>query len=163
MGGEKVANKKTLTKVKIMNIPYNAEDLQHHDALGAVIQNKDGEILMQEHVKYGFWTLPVGKVKEGQHIADALREELFEECDLVAERWKEIAAKDYDYIRDGKDVKVSGHVFEILVYSGTIKNKEPHKHTKQIFLSLGKIKQLPHVSDLTLLYLETIGIAREKH
>jgi 8-oxo-dGTP pyrophosphatase MutT (NUDIX family) len=143
-------------------IPYTTEDLHHHDALGAVIQNKDGEILMQEHVKYGFWTIPIGKVKEGQHLADALREELFEECDIIVEEWKEIVAKDYDYIRNEKHVKVFGHVFKILAFSGTIKNKEPHKHTKQMFLSLGKIKQLPHLSDLTLLYLETIGIQREK-
>lgn len=146
-----------------MNIAYTAEDLHHHDALGAVIQNKDEEILMQEHVKYGFWTIPIGKVKEGQHLADALREELFEECDIVVERWKEIVAKDYNYTRNEQHVKVSGHLFEILAYNGTIKNKEPHKHTKQIFMSIEKIKQLPHISDLTLLYLETIGIQREKH
>ncbi len=149
--------------MNMRTIPYTTEDLQHHHALGAVIQNKDSEILMQEHVKYGFWTIPIGKVKEGQHIADALREELFEECDIVAELWKEIVAKEYDYIRNEKHVKVSGHVFDILAFSGTIKNKEPHKHTKQLFMSIERIKQLPHLSDLTLLYLGTIGIQRAKN
>ncbi|MEK6922015.1 MAG: hypothetical protein AABX82_09050 [Nanoarchaeota archaeon] len=67
------------------------------------------------------------------------------------------------YLRNGTQVKVSGHLFGILSYTGTIKNKEPDKHTQQVFLSLEKIQKLPHLSDFTLLYLETIGIHRAKN
>ena len=143
-------------------IPYTSEDLLHHHAIAAIIQNKQGEILMQEHVKYGFWTIPIGKVKQGQQIEEALQEELFEECDVQVEKWKEIVAKDYHYIRNEKPVTVSGHLFEIFAYNGIVKNKEPDKHLVQVFLSLEKIKQLPHLSDMTLLFLETRGIHRAK-
>ena len=143
-------------------IPYTSEDLLHHHAIAAIIQNEQGEILMQEHVKYGFWTIPIGKVKQGQQIEEALREELFEECDVHVEKWKEIVAKDYHYVRNEKPVTVSGHLFEIFAYNGIVKNKEPDKHLVQVFLSLEKIKQLPHLSDMTLLFLETRGIHRAK-
>ncbi len=143
-------------------IPYTPEDLLDHHGIAAVITNEKGEILMQDHVKYSFWTLPVGKVHPSQTIEEGLAQELFEECNITIEKWKEIAAKEYQYTRNGKKVRVSAHVFAILQFSGEIKNKEPHKHKEQLFLSLEKIKQLPHVSDITLLYLESIGIKRQK-
>ena len=37
-----------------MEANYNSEDLFDHHGVSAVIKNKDGEVLMQEHVKYGF-------------------------------------------------------------------------------------------------------------
>ncbi|MBI5072224.1 NUDIX domain-containing protein [Candidatus Woesearchaeota archaeon] len=143
-------------------IPYTPEDLLDHHGIAAVITNEKGEILMQDHVKYKFWTLPVGKVHPSQTVEEGLAQELFEECNIVIEKWKEIATREYDYIRNGKNVAVSAHVFVILQYSGDIKNKEPHKHKEQLFLSLDKIKELPCVSDITLLYLESIGIKRKK-
>lgn len=146
----------------LKTVSYTPEDLVDHQGIAAVITNEKGEILMQNHVKYGFWTLPVGKVHSSQTVEEGLAQELFEECNIVIEKWKEIATKEYQYIRNGKNITVSAHVFAILQYSGEIKNKEPHKHTEQLFLSLDKIKKLPHLSDITLLYLESIGITRKK-
>lgn len=80
---------------------------------------------------------------------------------LKLKKLKEIATRRYDYIRDGKNVFVDVHLFEVIEYFGTIKNNEPHKHKVQEFLSLDKIKNLPYLSDNTLLYLETIGFKRE--
>ena len=57
-----------------MPIPYTHEDIVNHHAVAAVIKNTEGKILMQEHVKYGFWTLPVGKVKDGQGINDVIEQ-----------------------------------------------------------------------------------------
>ena len=143
-------------------IPYTSEDILNHHGIGAVILNEKGEILMQEHVKYNFWTIPIGKTKQGQTPQKALKEELFEECNIRIKEWKEIATKEFRYIRNGKEVHVLGHIFTILSYAGTIQNKEPHKHKEQCFMSVEKIQQLPVVSDLTLLWLESQGIQREK-
>ena len=143
-------------------IPYTSEDILNHHGIGAVITNEKGEILMQDHVKYSFWTIPIGKTKQGQNLQEALKEELFEECNIVIKQWKEIATKEYDYMRNGKEVHVLGHVFAILSYTGKIENKEPYKHKTQLFMSIEKIQQLPKISDLTLLWLESESIKREK-
>jgi ADP-ribose pyrophosphatase YjhB (NUDIX family) len=96
-----------------MPIPYNSEDIVNHHAVAAVIKNPAGEILMQFHLKYGFWTLPVGKVKNGQDITEGLREEMLEECNLQIEEYKEIVVKDFFYERNGNDVTVILHIFDI--------------------------------------------------
>lgn len=146
-----------------MPINYNAEDLTDHDGIAAVIKDKDGNILMQEHVKFGFWTIPVGKVKKDQSIFDGLKQEIFEECNLEVIEYNELICKDYFYIRNGANVKVTSHLFEITKYSGEMKNLEPLKHTQQIFMPTEKIIGLPYLSDLTLLYLNQIGVNREKY
>lgn len=144
-----------------MKVNYNQEDILNHHGVAAVIKNTAGEILMQEHVKYGFWTIPVGKVKEGQDVTDGLKQEILEECDLEIQEYKELIEKDYFYERDGHEVKVIGHLFEILKYDGELKNMEPAKHRQQLFLPIEKIKEFPYLSDLTLLYLEQLGFKRE--
>lgn len=157
-------NKGDDIKFKIMKkINYNNEDIVDHHGVAAVIKNGDGEILMQEHAKYGFWTIPVGKVKEGQNIIEGLRQEIQEECDILVEKAREIVFKKYQYERNGHLVNVLSHLFEIEKYSGTVKNNEPTKHKQQIFLPLEKIKILPYLSDLALLYLETLGFKRKPH
>jgi len=142
-------------------IKYTQEDVADHHGVSAVIKDKDGKILMQEHVKFGFWTIPVGKVKIGQEIEEGLKQELFEECNVVVKDFKELICKDYLYERDGKMVKVISHLFEIKEYSGEIKNKEPEKHKQQRFMSLDEIKKLHYLSDMTLLYLSLNGFTRD--
>jgi 8-oxo-dGTP pyrophosphatase MutT (NUDIX family) len=140
---------------------YNDEDLASHHGVAAVIKDKKGKILMQEHLKYGFWTIPVGKVVSGQSIEEGLKQEIFEECNIKIKKFKEIRKKNYTYSRRGNKVIVFSHLFEIIGYTGVVKNKEPNKHRVQIFLSLPDIKKLPYLSDLTLLYLGTIGYKRK--
>jgi len=144
-----------------MKINYNQEDVKDHHGIAAVIKNERGEVLVQEHVKYGFWTIPVGKVKEDQSVLDGLKQEILEECNLIIEDCQELIVKDYFYEREGKNVKVISHLFEVLKYSGEIKNLEPQKHKQQKFMPIGELVQLPYLSDLTLLYLNYLGITRE--
>lgn len=144
-----------------MKINYNNEDLVSHDGIAAVIKNSAGEILVQEHVKYGFWTIPVGKVKKGQDVVDGLKQEIFEECNISVEEYRELIVKDYCYERNGAEVKVVSHLFEVSKYSGELKNSEPQKHKQQFFMPIKEIIALPYLSDLTLLYLDTIGFHRE--
>lgn len=112
-------------------IKYNDEDIIDHHGVVAVIKNKKEEILMQKHLKYEFWTLPVGKVKHNQTIEEGLKQEILEECNLIIKESKEIARRVYNYIRNNKKVKVDVHLFEIQKYSGEMKNNEPEKHELQ--------------------------------
>jgi len=139
---------------------YNAEDLIDHQGVSAIIKDAEGRILMQEHAKYGFWTVPVGKAKQGQTAADGLKEEVFEECNLTVKEFREIKYKVYEYMREGRLVKVFTHIYEIIDYEGEMQNKEPHKHPQQRFMELGEILKLPYLSDTTLLYLSILGIER---
>jgi len=141
-------------------INYKKEDLIDHHGVCAVIKDEEGKILMQHHVKLGFWTIPVGKVKDGQSVEEGLKEEIFEECDLVVEEMREIVSRNYEYEREGNKVNVFSHLFEITKYSGQMKNKEPEKHYEQKFMELAEIKKLPYLSDLTLLYLEQLSFVR---
>ncbi|MEK6856152.1 MAG: NUDIX hydrolase [Nanoarchaeota archaeon] len=146
-----------------MEPKYNQEDLIDHHGVSAIIKDDKGKILMQEHVKYGFWTIPVGKVMQNQDVKEGLKQEVFEECNIKVLECKEIFYKLYEYIRNGKNVKVYTHLFEITKYSGEVKNKEPHKHKKQLFMEIKDIMKLPYLSDTSLLYLETIGLKRSSH
>lgn len=140
---------------------YNADDLKSGKGIGAIIKDNEGNILMQEHIKYGFWTVPVGKVKENQTVEEALKEELFEECNIIIKDYRLLAQREWSYDREGKIVKVDGYLFEILDYVGNIENKEPHKHNQQIFRSLDIVKTLD-LSHFTILYLELMNVKRER-
>lgn len=83
-------------------INYTNEDLVHHEGVAAVIKNKKGRILMQDHVKYGFWTLPVGKTKYERNIVNGLKEELLEECGILVKDFKELVKRKYVYTRKRK-------------------------------------------------------------
>jgi ADP-ribose pyrophosphatase YjhB (NUDIX family) len=141
-------------------IKYNSEDIISHHGVAAIIKNQKKEILMQEHVKYGFWTIPVGKVKNEQGVEDGLKQEILEECNIAISEYKELIIRNYKYNRDGNEVLVVSHLFEILNYDGEVKNNEPQKHNQQIFLPISEIKEIPYLSDLTLLYLELLGFKR---
>lgn len=142
-------------------INYNDEDVKDHHAAAAVIKNAEGRFLMQEHAKYGFWTLPVGKVVKGQEIEDGLKEEVFEECNLVIEECSEIDSLEREYERRGKPVRVIEHLFEVEKYSGNLENKEPHKHLQQKFVDLEEIKRFSFLSNFTLMFLKTLGFERQ--
>jgi ADP-ribose pyrophosphatase YjhB (NUDIX family) len=143
-----------------MAIKYTPEDLNDHDATSVIIKDDKGRILMQDHIKYDFWTIPAGKVRPGQTIIEGVKEEVFEETNLKVIECKELVSKVYDYDRNGTVVKVNAHIFEILRSEGELKNMEPHKHREQRFMTIEEIAKLPHVSDTTCLYLQTLGIER---
>ena len=137
-------------------IKYTEEDLKDHIGISAVIKDNQGRVLMQNHVKYGFWTLPVGKALPEQTVEDCLKEELFEECGINVEEFRFLLKREFIYDRHGHKVTVVKYLYEITRYSGEIKNKEPHKHSEQKFMAINEIKKLPHLSDATLLYLEIL-------
>ena len=144
-----------------MNPKYNPEDLKEHYGVAAVIKNREGKILVQLHNKYGFWTLPVGKVDLDKSPEEGLKVELLEETGIAFKQSKRLIEKETIYERDGKDIKVKEILFEILDYKGTPRNKEPQKHKEQTFKSVQEIASLPYLSNQTLRYLELQGIKRD--
>jgi 8-oxo-dGTP pyrophosphatase MutT (NUDIX family) len=141
-------------------VPYTAADLVDHEGVAAVVRDEQGRVLVQDHAKYGFWTIPVGKAEPGQLIEDALAQELQEECAIHPTKAKFLTKRNYIYMRDGKKVHMTLHLFEVLEFTGTVRNKEPQKHRIQKFKKVEEIFLLPFLSDATLLFLETIGKPR---
>jgi ADP-ribose pyrophosphatase YjhB (NUDIX family) len=139
---------------------HNHEDLQDHLGIGIIIKDVNGNILMQDHIKYGFWTIPVEKVKSDETLEEALKIGAKEECNINVLEFKDIDQKNYKYLRSGQKVNVDLHLIEIIKWNGEIKNNEPHKHKEQKFMSINEIEKLPFLSDTTLQFLETLGIKR---
>ncbi len=129
-------------------IQYNDEDLQAHDGVSAVIM-KGNKILMMDHVKFNFWTIPVGKVEPNQSIEDGLKMEMKEELNINPRKYKEIGQFIRTYARGGKKVKVTAHIFSIEKWTGTLKNNEPKKHRSIKFMTRPEIKKLKSISDAT--------------
>jgi len=141
-------------------IYYTKEDLKDHHGIGAIIYNKDKtKILIQDHIKFKFYTIQVGKVKNRQSLINALKTELKEECGIIPVQFKRVLTKVKTYIRNRKKIKVIMHLFDISKYRGTIKNLEPQKHKSQVFKTLSEIKRLSIISDATIdtiKYLEVL-------
>jgi len=140
---------------------YTPEDLKSHYWIAALIKDKDWKILVQEHVKYWFWTIPAGKVLPTQTVEEWLKQEMLEECGIEIQQYNQILQKDFIYNRNWVTVVVKSYVFEVIEYTWEIENKEPHKHKQQKFISLEEIVALPYLSDFTLLWLQSIGINRK--
>ncbi len=134
---------------------YNAADLVDHEGVAAVIKNNEGEVLVFFHKKFEFWTIPIGKAESNESVYQGLCTELREECGIEVKKAKEIATKQYVSLREGKEVKLNSHIYEILEYTGEIINGEPDKHPVMKFLSIDDLRKEKELSDATILYLES--------
>ena len=141
-------------------VQYTTGDLSDHEGIAAVIRDEQERILMQDHVKYGFWTIPVGKAEPGQTPRDALVKEVEEECGIRVLEARQVAERKYEYTRNGRAVRMVLHAFSVDRWSGIPRNNEPHKHRTLAFLTVDEILRLPYLSDATLLFLGTLGRAR---
>jgi 8-oxo-dGTP pyrophosphatase MutT (NUDIX family) len=115
---------------------------------------------MLKHVKYGFWTIPVGKVEEGQTLEQGLKQEMWEELGIRVQAFKVIAEKPIIQIIMGKRIRENNYVCEVLRYTGNVKNKEPHKHTQLKWMTVDELMKLPFVSHNVIWFLETLGLKR---
>lgn len=149
--------KEDLKSELITNGPlYTKEDCTDHDCVGMFIR-KDDKILILYHIKMNRWAIPVGKVRKGQSIEDALKEESYEELGITIKDYKEIITTYRPYIINGIPVRVDYHIFEIFKYDGIIKNCESNKHKYLKFETLENIKQLNLKSTAMKLILQYIN------
>ena len=143
----------------LKSIVYTPGDLvPEHDAIAAVII-QDKKVLMLDHVKYNFWTIPIGKVEPGQTTEQGLKQELKEEVNIVPTKYKQIGSFVYHDIRHGKKVTITTYIYFIIKWNGTVKNNEPKKHRSIKWMSLKEIKETKNLSDSTknmLKYVRTL-------
>ena len=135
---------------------YNQEDLRSHFGVGAVIKNENDEILMLKHNKFNVWTIPIGKVDDGEDLIEGMSRELHEELNIKSNDMKDLISGDYYYKREGVRVRVEIHIFEVLSYTGKLRNNEPHKHSNMKWMSLDDVQKLKQRSDATALYLSYV-------
>ena len=108
---------------------FNSEDLKNHLGIGVIfLSNDKKKILLMDHVKFDFFTIPIGKVKPEETIDEALHIEIEEELGVKLIKYHEVDVNVNIYIRENGPVNVEQHIFLIEKYSGVIKNLEPDKH-----------------------------------
>ena len=142
----------------LKEIQYNADDLRsNHQGVSAVIV-KDKKILMLDHVKFNFWTIPVGKVDKGQTVEEGLVMELQEELNIKPVKFKLIGRFKKTYLRNGKRVTVDAFIFHIEKWTGTLRNNEPKKHRRIKWMTIEEIKRTKKLSDATKEMMKVFNI-----
>jgi 8-oxo-dGTP pyrophosphatase MutT (NUDIX family) len=141
----------------------NAEDSVDHESIAAAIFDKNGRLLVMDHVKFAMWTIPCGKVHPDQSIIDGLKMELGEEVCILPTKFHEVGSFAKVYDMNGKNVRVNTHIFEIMSYRGRIKNGEPAKCRELRWIpfnkeSLRKLSKNQKLSDSLLEYLKIKGM-----
>jgi len=122
--------------------------------VGAVIKDDQGRILMQDHVKGGFWTIPIGKAKINQTPEDAVDMEVWEETGLIIDA-KHLISRTPDRVKVyGEMVDITVSIYAVDRYHGTLVNKEPEKHREMKFMSISDIRALSSLSNNTKLFLD---------
>ena len=148
----------TITNLKIKSLyeepNYTPRDLLDHIAIGAIIKNDLNQILLFDHVKFNFWTIPVGKAEEGYTAEQGLKQELFEELGIKVLSSKLLHVNKRTYLRNNTNVNVNEHLFEVLSYKGTPRNLEPAKHRSIKWFYLEEIKKLSNLSNMTKMMLQ---------
>ena len=137
-------------------ISYTPGDLvPEHDAIAGVVI-KDKKMLMLDHVKYNFWTIPIGKVDPGQTTEEGLKMELKEEVNITPLKYKQIGSFVYHDVRQGKKIVITTYIYLIIKWKGVVKNMEPKKHRSIKWMTMKEVKATKKLSDSTKQTLKVI-------
>ena len=119
--------------------------------VGAVIRNGD-MVLVQDHVKSGCWTIPVGKAEEGETPLEAISRELQEELGLRV--IKGVCLLDIEQYCEVHGAVVRQVVFDIEVSNiGEWVNREPEKHREVRWMVVGELAGKDKLTENTKLWL----------
>ena len=130
------------------NKKFNEGDLNSHQSVMAIIYNQYNQILMLGHNKFkekGFkaFTMPVGKVDEGDSVKGTLFKEVKEEIGVDITKYHEVDVYEHSLIRHDKRIDVELHTFKVEMYELTPFNAEPKKHYALQWHSLKQIEKNP--------------------
>lgn len=120
--------------------------MKYSNVIAIYIKNELNQVLVQFHNKHQFWTIPVGYVESGENIVEGFKREAFEELGIIVKKYKLIKTYKNYYDYSGPE-EVTSYMFEVLEYSGTIENLEPHKHSELKFVHINELKNMSPVSD----------------
>ena len=135
-------------------LKFNSEDLVPvHDGIAAIVLNDNGEILVQDHVKFNFWTIPVGKCKPAESMEQAVQTELWEETGIKVLEIEKLQEKKFKYLRHKIPVEVNLGLFWVKKWTGKVENLEPNKHRQQKFVPIKWLALQKNVSDGTKMAL----------
>ena len=118
--------------------------------VGAVLR-KGEMVLVQDHVKSGCWTIPVGKAESGETYLEAITRELKEELNLNVQSGRLRLEK--EQYCEGVGATVLHVVYDIEVSNlEELTNLEPEKHREVRWMSIGELK-LKKLTDTSKLWL----------
>jgi ADP-ribose pyrophosphatase YjhB (NUDIX family) len=128
-------------------IQYTPGDLEDYKAIGSIIV-KDKKILMMDHVKFNFWTVPIGKAEKNETVKQALKKEMKEELNITVKKYELITIWKRTFVNQGKKIKTENYLYLIKDYSGTIRNNEPKKHRSIKYMTVDEIRKV-RLSEMT--------------
>lgn len=142
----------------ISNPLVSKEDIADHNGVAAVIHHPSNpnKILMLNHVKYSFWTIPVGKCSFEENVCDGVCKEVFEETNISILKMNKLGSFIKVYER-GPSVKtkIESFLFDVVEFSGLENNMEPEKHSDMKWIDISDLKMISpyNLSDITRFYL----------
>lgn len=115
------------------------------DTVALLVVDEENRLLILWHEKYRFWTVPLGKVEDGEIDVRAAQREAFEELGIVSEQIEllETIHKPAD-IDEYSDIIIS--LCQVKSYIGQIANCEPDKHRELHFVHIDQIEHLQPLS-----------------
>lgn len=121
-------------------IKLTEEDLQDFQSIGAVFQKGD-KFLLLDHVKFNFWSVPIGKVPKGKKVEQGLKMEMKEELDVTVTKYRLLNIWKRTFFWQGKRIKTENYLYYIDDYKGRIKNNEPHKARSLKYMTINEIRK----------------------
>lgn len=137
-----------------MNQKFTDEDLTTKEAIWVIIFNEQWEILIQDHIKLDFYTIPIWKIKSWENINEVVKNEVYDETWISINKFEEVCSWEYDFDYDLKKIRILNHIFLVSNRNWVINNKEPSKHRWIKFLSIEEIQNFEKISYATKLALE---------
>lgn len=117
-------------------------------AVGGIVQDELRRVLLlcrgPDSINgAGEWSVPGGKVDAEETLARASARELFEETGIIAEQMSDtgIYTQDIDW---GPSLHFVTHYLTPLVWRGTARIMEPHKHSGLIWMPEDELTMLAH-------------------
>ncbi len=124
-----------------------------HACASVIVENEQGEILLQKRKDNGKWSYSGGAVELFEKVEDAAKRELLEECGLTAEELELLGVYSGEELHytypNGDEVSTIDVVYICRRYSGELKC-QPEEVTELGFFSLDSLPELSEPTRLPM-------------